>query len=278
MIVGLRSRRAPYPEVAVDLCAAATLPPRPGRPEGSVCREWDGREPGWAVAGPLCETEIRVAERDVRSLVFDYLDLEQQIPRGLSQALDGQPAGKPGPPVPLALAPEALQAEIVHVLATWEEQVRAVCRLSAVAVRGPAAPWHTTVSNLSPPAKVRAGRAVQRAAEVLAPRLDVLARIEPVTVYRCGTDGDAEDVAGWEAVLHLSSLHQRARSLLGRTRRTEHLPGDCSNCGAVDLRRDEPRYAEDPCDVYCGACAASWRREEYDRYVRLMVWPGMVAA
>lgn len=256
-----------------ETCAAATLPPRPGKPDGSVCREWDpvAEQPGWASGGPLCDTELRVAERDTRALLWDYLDLEQALPRSLSQAMDGQPSGKPGPPVPLALAPDVLQAEIVHVLTTWEEQVRARCRLSPLPTYGRAAPWHTTDSNRPPLARVRGGAAVQRATTILAPRIDALARIEPVTVFRAGTDGDAEDVAGWEAVLHLSRLHARARSLLGRTHRTEHLPGDCSHCGAADLRRDEPRFAADSTPVYCGGCATSWTREEYDRYVLLML-------
>lgn len=261
-----------------ETCAAATLPPRPGQPDGSVCREWDGRQPGWAVNGPLCDTEIRAAERDAPMLLWDVLDLEQQLPRSLSQALDGQPAGRPGPPVPLALAPEALQAEIVHVLTTWEDELRRRCGLSAVPVRGPAAPWHTTVSNLSPPAKVRSGAAVQRALSILSPRLPELARVPATTVYRCGTDSDAEEVAGWEAVLHLSRLHARARTMLGRTRRTAQLPGDCSGCGAYDLRRDEPRFEGDPCDVYCASCGRQWSDEEYQRYVSLMVAPGMVLA
>ncbi len=150
-----------------DIRAAATLPPRPGQPEGSTCREWDGAQPGWAVAGPLCEAELRNAGRDVPLLLFDYLDLEQQLPRSLSQALDGQPSARPGPPIPLALAPEALQAEIVHVLTTWEAEVRARCGLSEPPERGPNLPWHTTVSKRPPLARVRAGAAVQRALAVL---------------------------------------------------------------------------------------------------------------
>lgn len=259
-------------------CAAADLPPWPGKPKGSRCLEWDGREPGWADRGPLCDSELRVAERDVRMLLWDYVDLEQMLPRTLSQALDGQPAGKPGPPIPLAVGVDAVQAEIVHVLATWEEQIRAACRLSQVPVFGQAAPWHTTDSNRPPKAVLRPGAVVQRAVGVLAPRIPELARLAASTVFRAGSDADAEDVAGWEAVLHLSALHNRARAMLGRTRRTERLFGDCSECGATDLRRDEPRFEGDPADVYCGNCPARWSRDAYDRYVKLLVWPNMVSA
>jgi hypothetical protein len=259
-----------------ELCAAHTLTPPPGR--DSACREWDGDQPGWAEAGPLCATELRAAARDVPMLLWDYLDLEQQLPRPLSQALDGQPSGKPGPPIPLALAPEALQAEIVHVLTTWEAEVRARCGLSEPPERGPNLPWHTTVSKRPPLAKVRAGAAVQRALAVLAPRLPDLARIPATAVQATGAEDPPEDMAGWEALLHLSRLHTRARAMLGRTRRTAQLPGDCSGCGAYDLRRDEPRDEGDPCPVYCGQCGRQWSDEEYSRYVRLMVTPGMVAA
>lgn len=271
--------KPPIMEVAVpDLCAAATLDPRPGKPPGSTCREWDGHQPGWASGGPLCETELRVAERDTRLLVLDYVDLEQMIPRSLSQALDGQPAGNPGPPIPLALAPEALQAEIAHLLGVWETEVRAACNLSEPAQHGPNLPWHTTVSKRPPPAKVRAGALVQRAVTILAPRMPALARIDTAVVQPRGVEDEWQDVPGWQAVLALSDLHARARSLLGRTRRTRLLPGDCSECGAADLRQDEPRFAEDPCDVYCGACATTWTYDQYARYVELLVWPGRVAA
>jgi hypothetical protein len=246
-----------------------------------VCRDWDGQQPGWAVAGPLCETEVRAAVRDVPLLLWDVLDLEQMIPRSLSQALDGQPSGRPGPPVPLALAPEALQAEIVHVLTTWEVEVRAACRLSEPAERGPNLPWHTTVSRRPPLAKVRAGAAVQRALTVLAPRMPELARIPATAVQATGVEDPCDDMAGWEAVLALSRLHARARSMLGRTRRTFLVPGSCSfpdpdgdpeKCCGGALFRDEPRFAEDPCDVYCGRCEKGrWTADQYDRYVGSML-------
>lgn len=259
-------------------CAAANLPPWGDKPEGSRCREWDGRDPGWAQQGPLCDTELRTAERDCRLLLWDVVDLEQMLPRPLSQAMDGQPLARPGPPAPLAVGVEALQAEITHVVLTWEEQVRAACGLPTLPTYGQAAPWHTTDTNRPPAARVRVGAAVQRATTILAPRIPELARLDAACVFRTGSDGDAEDVAGWEAVLQLSDLHARARAMLGRTRRTARLPGECSGCGAADLRRDEPRYEGDPCDVYCALCDARWTHDDYERYTRLLVWPGMVSA
>lgn len=261
-----------------ETCAAASLDPHLGKPPGSRCREWDGQQPGWAYDGPLCETEVRAAERDAGMLLWDVLDLEQMLPKPYGQALDSQPAGKPGPPIPLAAAVEALQAEIVHVTTTWEEIVRDHAGLSQVPPRGPNAPWHTTVSRRPPPARVRAGAAVQRALSILSPRLPLLARLQAVAVQPAGVEDVWTEVAGWEAVLTLSGLHSRARSMLGRTRRTRLLPGDCSGCGAADLRQDEPRDEGDDPPVYCGQCVRAWTLPEYERYVMLQVYPGMVAA
>jgi hypothetical protein len=208
----------------------------------------------------LCNTCLTVAERDIRSLVFDYFDLEQlQIP-ALSQALDTQPTGKPGPPMPLSGAPEALQAEILHVSTTWEIEVRAHARLSEPTLE-----------------KLR-GAAVQRAVTVIATHVATLARFEPTAVFPTGCEDDPADVAGWEAIHHLQHLHQRARGMLGRTHRTSVVPGTCSGSDtrpdcAAPLYRDEPRFAEDPCPVYCSdaRCTARWTTEEYERFVGLTV-------
>jgi hypothetical protein len=195
-------------------------------------------------------------------MVTHYLDLAQMAPRPLSQALDTQPSGKPGPPIPIALAPEALQAEIHHVLTTWEEIVREACRLTPV-----------------PDGRVRPGAAVQRAVAVLAPRMVELSKLGVREVYPTGCEDRETEVAGWEAALNLIRLDQRCRSMLGRTRRTTLLPGECSDCGAADLRRDEPREEGDDPPVYCGHCARTWTSAEYDRFVMLLVWPSrMVAA
>lgn len=255
-----------------DLCAAATLEPRPGKPEGSMCREWDGQQPGWAAAGPLCETEIRTAERDVRVLLYDYIDLEQALPPALSQALDTQSqyAQRAGHPIPMREAVEALQRDIWWTVTAWAEVLGDRQRLA------------------DPSRQVRDGYAVQWAITRLQPRIHDLALVGAVTMADYPLAGDDVacrfrsvahvEVAGWEAVLHLSALRSRARSMLGRTHRTMQLPGPCSGrdprtgraCGGV-LYRDEPRFETDPCPVYCGTCDERRTYDQYEQYVGLLL-------
>ncbi|MCG5464210.1 hypothetical protein MED01_002375 [Micromonospora sp. MED01] len=225
------------------------------------CRAYDrlAKPPAAApvTTTPLCDDCLTGAERDVRSLVYDYVDLEQLQSPSLSQALQMQPSGKAAPPMPLNGQAEALQAEIVHVATTWEAEIRARARLSE-------------------PPRTRPGVAVQRAVTILAPRLRQLARIEPTAVYPTGPEDDIHDMTGWEAIHHLQHLHQRARGMLGRTHRTVHLPGTCSGCGLDELHRDDPREAEDPCDVYCASCHTTWPHTDYQQYVTQLVWPNRV--
>ncbi len=127
-----------------------------------------------------------------------------------------------------------------------------------------------TATNPAPHPRVRPGVEVQRAAGFVAAQIDALSRIGPVAVLPTGCEDDPEDVAGWEAVIHLADLHRRARGMLGRTRRTSDVPGSCSTCAGV-LYRDEPSYEADPCPVYCGTCHTTWTYDEYERYVGLML-------
>lgn len=222
------------------------------------CRNYDHQHKRAAILDnprvPLCPDCLAVAERDVRQLVYDYLDLEQHLPKPLGEWADGQPGGRREPPAPLRTAVEALQREIWHVTTTWAAEIRARDRLSEPPERG-----------------VRDGWAVQRAVEVLSPRLPLLASLEPTAVFPTGVEDEPQDVPGWEAVLTLSWLHQRARSMLGRTRRTTQVPGRCSECGHDELFRDEPRYEQDPCPIYCGNCPTKWTYDQYERYVGLFV-------
>lgn len=224
---------------------------------GYRCREYDQAKKLAALVydNPLCADCLRVAERDINTLVYDWIDLEQLQAPSLSQAMDTQPGTHDPNPMPLAAGPEALQAEIVHTLTTWEEIVRDYCHLSA-------------------PTETRPGPAVHRAVTVIAPRVAQLATIGPTTVYPTGCEDTPTDMHGWQAVLHLSALHHRARGMLGRTRRTMTVPGTCSSCNRDNLRRDEPRHEGDPCPVYCPHCATTWTYDEYERYVMMMVWPG----
>ncbi|MEV2239506.1 hypothetical protein [Micromonospora sp. NPDC049891] len=222
------------------------------------CRAYNTitKQPADVTSLPLCDPCLTAAHRDIRNLIYDYVDLEQLQAPTLSQALNMQPAGKAAPPMPLNGAAEALQAEIVHVATTWEDVVRD----------------HTNLTP-RPGGTIRPGAALQTAITTLTTHLRALASVEAADVYPTGCEDTPTTLTGWEAIHHLQHLHQRARGMLGRTHRTTHLPGTCSGCGQDQLHRDEPRHAEDPCDVYCAACHTTWPHDDYQQYVTQLVWP-----
>lgn len=226
---------------------------------GRHCKGFDhpNEHPAYASPrDPLCGDCLMAAGHDIRALIYDYVDLAQLQAPSLSQALDTQPhGGDNGPPLPVKTGPDALQREIHHVLTTWETEVRAR-------------------AHLSDPARALPGAEVQRAAGILAPRLHLLARIEPTSVYPTGCEDDPADMAGWEAIHHLQRLHKRARGMAGLTHRKTQVPGTCSAtrngrpCNGP-LYRDAPRYDGDPCPIYCGrdGCNQQWTATEYDTFI-----------
>ncbi|MFJ8690300.1 hypothetical protein [Micromonospora wenchangensis] len=216
------------------------------------CRAYNPatRQAADVTTSPLCDACLTAAERDVRNLVYDYVDLEQLQSPALSQALNMQPAGKAAPPMPLNGGAEALQAEIVHVATTWEDVIRDHARLSA---------RDTTPR--------RPGRQLDDAIRVLLPRLRQLAGIEAADVYPTGCEDQPATLTGWEAVHHLQHLHQRARGMLGRTHRTRQVPGTCPTCHA-DLHQDDPRDYEDPTPIYCAKqCGWQLDRDHYEQWM-----------
>lgn len=210
-------------------------------------------------AAPLCDACLTTATRDINQLLYDWLDLEQLHTPALSQALDTQPHGDPTPPMPLNAAADTLQAEIRHVTTTWETIV--------YARRGQ-----------PEPTPARPGREVQRATAYLAHNTSLLARTPAHAVYPTGCEDTPTDITGWQAIHHLQHLRRRARSLLGWTRRTLHLPGTCSTCNHDQLHRDEPKHHQDPCDVYCTNCGTTWPHTDYQTYVTNLIWPTRTAA
>jgi hypothetical protein len=230
------------------------------------CVDYDRRagEPALTDDLPICEACLLAGERAVPALVLDYRDLEQHLPPSLGQWGDGQPASRDDHPVPLNLAVEACQREIWWVLTTWEEVVRERERLSDSVTR-----------------QVRAGWAVQAAAQILTPRIRLLARIGPVELagYPALEEEEAHrfegieyaQVPGWRGVVDFRRLHDRARSLLGLTSagpERVHVP--CRECEALTLYR---LPGDDR--VYCGntddQCTAIYLVDEFRR------WAGLVA-
>jgi hypothetical protein len=209
----------------------------------------------------LCEGCLLAAERAVPALVLDYRDLEQHLPPSLGVWGDGQPASRDDHPVPLNLAVEACQREIWWVLTTWEELVRERERLSDSVTR-----------------QVRAGWAVQAAAQILTPRIRLLAAIGPVLL--CGYPSLDEDelqryegieyadVPGWRGVVDFTRLHNRAQRLLGLTAtRPEICQGIyCRECDLVNVLYREPGSD----DVLCGSCRLRYSRADYLEWVGLL--------
>lgn len=232
---------------------------------GERCSAFDRRERLAAELqgpGPLCDPCISAGERAVGALVLDYRDLESHLPPSLGVWGDGQPRGSGELRVPMRLAVEALQAEIHWLLTAWEQVVRERERLSDSVTRG-----------------VRAGWAVQAAAQILQPRVRLLALLGAVEFAGYPSLDDSEsyrwmgiehaEVPGWRGVLDLVRLHQRAFRLQGLSAAApEPIDGvPCKNieCDEKDLYRELGNDG-----VFCGSCGKRYTQEEYESWVRLV--------
>jgi len=244
------------------------------------CRNFDHQRQQPALlanpAVPLCADCLMVAERDVRNLTYDYVDLEQMLPQPIGRALDTQSGfgATREAPVPMRLQVDELQRSLWWVTTCWAEVLAELHRLADP-------PWLGRHAVADPRRRVRDGYAVKWAVGVLAPRVRELARVGPVELAdypelnpdqatQHGSVAVAE-LTGAQGVLHLCWVHGRVRRMLGINRRTTRVPGRCG-CGKDGnfLYRDEPRYERDPCPVYCGACTNQWTTEQYEQYVGLM--------
>jgi len=226
---------------------------------GSHCRAPQRQPLDPTHYAPLCPTCLDHAAVDIRRLLFDYLDLAQlQYPtltHNLHRVVTA-PRSTPHSHMPIKPAPEALQAEILHTVTTWEV---ALCR---------------HVGLPEPDTRVRRGMAVQRATTLLAARVDELACVAPIKVRPTGCEDEPVQMAGWEAIAHMQALHHRARSMLGLTQRIRILPGTCPHCHTGQLAQDEPRYVGDPCDVRCLNCGINVPYEHYEQWVSAVLFGG----
>jgi hypothetical protein len=227
---------------------------------------------------PLCPDCLRVAERDVRALPGDYAALEQWLPKPLSQWSDGQPGKRDRGehPLPLREFVLVLQRTIWQTATAWEPVVRELDRLSDEVTAG-----------------VREGWAVQRACEVVAPRLSRLARVGPTDMadypdpdnqlsgmvlwgperHGVRTATELCSPTGAEGILHLRRLHWLARSVTGMSERVRKLPGFCPTCKEDDvLRQRHPRQHKHDPPVWCDDCGAWMPYDEYERLMKLIIW------
>jgi hypothetical protein len=254
---------------------------------GAVCKSPERPHP---TSDPLCPACLDAAERDIRGLVYDYLDLAQLHEASLSQAVTEKTSGSHESPLLISGHVEELQAEIVHALSVWEYELRITCRLSDPRTFAPL--WKTALYdgiNLARRDPVtyraRAGRTVQRAVDIIGPRIGKLAALPVTVVCPAGIEDEPTEMAGWEAVHHLQQLHGRARAALGRTTRKFWIPGECWTCDAVPIRgvdgplwRSEPRHANDPMEVHCSSCGASRSYADYETRLASITWPALEAA
>lgn len=248
-------------------CAAAT-----------VVRDDDGasvREPAYSPR-VFCDACRDVVERCLRWLPERYLELAVRL--GDRRNGDGPKVSGGGvSSVPLRLDVDALMCDVVSVVASWDERVRVLARLS-----GP----DTAASR-----RRRETVALSRMCTTLAAHLDALLGLpaEPMRRFVRLEDSDDWDDgdtpvlrhywAGWaEVIVDLSgadageeviALDRRCRSLLGWTPQHENLPVPCWDCGLRTLRRyDGGAGLEDEAECTNPDCRT---RYVDDRFTRLMV-------
>lgn len=225
-----------------------------GAPDGEGrggCRAWTGREPAECDGRALlCRWCLEVAERDVRALTLDYRDLEQLLPPALGVWDDGMPRGQSSP-LPLRESILDLQTAIWWLVDAWDDVVRDAHRLS------------------DKPARVRQGWAVQQCVAILAPRLHLLAEIEPVTMWTyCGHPG-ALDVPGWQGVLDLAQMHHRARAALRLTEPTPDIAWGVLCRGPCDLVSTLVRKPGED-DWRCRMCGEHYTAAAYTDWVGIL--------
>lgn len=198
---------------------------------------------------PLCFWCLEGAERDVRALVLDYRDLEQLLPRGASRPATGMPHTRHvDAALPIDEDVLDLQRLIWWVVTAWEEVVRDAAGLP------PVADWAK---------RRRDGPAVVEAVRVLAPRLDVLCRVEQAEMWGYPCSAGTTTLAGWEGVLDLADLHRRARGALGLGRDDGELIIGVA-CPRCEIRSKLHRTVD---GVHCQGCKVTLETAEYAGWV-----------
>lgn len=169
-------------------------------------------------------------------------------------------------PVPLSVGVDALLREVLAVLLSWEERVRAVARLIPVEARR------------------RDSAAIAAACRLLGAHLDALLALdaEPMLRYKTipeaaklppGTPGVVRETAGYaEVILDLSGadagaeilrLHARCSALLTDTRTpARHLPVPCDGCSYAELY-EVLTWDGRPDGAKCRECGYEYSDNEY---------------
>lgn len=225
-------------------------PPVPHRcRRGTRCPERERFDDNTVLGGAIptedgiCLSCMRDTEQSITALPADYVELDMALGRGSSAG--GAPvSGTRELPVPIRLAVEAMQSEIVHETSCWAESCAEVL----------CADWDSQLDRDSRP-----GVRLQRAARLLAGSLSVLLALRDVC-HITWDDGHRTEATrdGVTGAVILLDLHWRARATLGRTRRVERLRTACFGCDRAAL--EHPDGAD---IVTCAACHLWWTWDDY---------------
>jgi hypothetical protein len=217
-----------------------------------TCRDWIGRTIGW--------------------LPEAYANLALMLPR-TGQAGE-RVSGSREAPIPVAADVEAFMREMVLVAVGWEEQSRAVARLSDY-----------------PAGQRRDGKALSDACRTLGPdgHLDTLLSLEPEPKSRYASPsrlaelaetnpglvlffdsaGDAwefREMGGTDAGLEFLAIAGRARGMLGlnrQRRRITEVACDGYGCDALTLVQYEAREGGWEEIVRCTACPQAYAGQQF---------------
>lgn len=216
---------------------------------------------------PLCDADRERVRKVLRELPGRYVTLWTHLGKtGGTAGSDGKPPGKSGSKVPLNLGVDALMRELVEVATSWEDQVRAVARLSHREI--PRSDHH----------------ALMRACDVLIAHTDALLALELSRIYRSRDLADKRrlpenavivkysTIAGWaiysvplsgtDGAVEFLNLAHRVRSTLLETRAPQHLEVRCSTCGRRTLERYDG-YAGLEDEATCTTCGDVYSNQRY---------------
>jgi hypothetical protein len=231
------------------------------------------REPSYGPR-PFCERDALLVERSLTELPAQYAHLATEL---------GRPSGRPstirvpfGPRVPLRVDVDALMRLIAESLTSWHERVAAAASLTF------------------PGQRRRAGKAVQRAADVMTGRVAALIALPPEPMTRsvdirdlAAFPGDTPgvvhaafaevvvDLDGGDAGMEIMNLRYLARATLGETKaKPEELVGvpcRADGCGWRAVYRAElPSDPDEPVWwTECARCGDRMSEETYREWVAL---------
>jgi hypothetical protein len=241
---------------------------------GRRCAESDYQGNAALCPRAFCLTDRDWIGRAIFKLPETYASLALLLPR--SEQAGERVSGSREAPIPVAADVEAFMREIVHVAVSWEDQVRAVARLSdypdgrrrdgkaladACRTLGPDGQLDTLLS-LLPESKVR-----------YAPpwRIAELAESDPDVILHFDTSGDAWETVkkdGTAAGLEFLAITGRARGMLGLTRqrrRITELP--CDGCSAPTLVQYEARDGGWEEAVKCTNCPNAYTGLQFGHFM-----------